>query len=763
MSFRERSFEILHRLRGWSRNLEKIRKVPEGDAVISAEFDPHDPGQPEKEDRLRTLGTFGGVFTPSFLTIIGVIMYLRFGWIVGNAGLYKTLLIVFLANTITFITALSVSSIGSNERMETGGAYFMINRVLGFLPGGAVGIPLYLSQALSIALYILGFAESLANVVPSWNIQVIALVTLGVLSLLALIGAAFMVRIQYIILGLIFLSFISIAAGFRPAFANLEPSYLKGVSFWGVFAVFFPAVTGILSGVSMSGDLKDPGKSIPRGTLAAVTVGFIVYLLVPVMLAFSVARDDLFASSSLVSASRWPLLVTLGVFGATLSSAIGVLLAAPRTMQALGSDGALPRIFSSGLGKTREPILGLFVSVSIALGAIVMGNLNAVAEVLTMFFLTTYGVLNLAAGMEKLVDNPSFRPSISIPWWISFLGAAGCFGVMFLINTPATLIALALVLLVFFLLGIRARNLDPGSPGIWEGFWTGLFFTVSRKLAKARSRSGKNWRPLIQVFAAEIASHAEKISLAALLTRHSGALAIYAVRNPHSSQSREELEHELASFSGTLHHRNIFTTMVETGNLFDGILIASQAAAFAGGAYNTVMLGFPSGTKQDRDYAGLLMGLSSLDKNILLFKRGTIPWHSSSDPIIVWWGGQEQNVRLMLFLAHLVQRNSAQHKRIRLGTIVSSEEDMSAAEARLASTLQELRMQGEIFIVSNPEKRQLCDVIEENSRESSLVLLGMAKPREETLGTYLPGLRTIAGNLQNLLFVLSNIPEQEYE
>ncbi|WP_319477694.1 amino acid permease [Marispirochaeta aestuarii] len=762
MGLRERGFELLQHIKGWSRKLDKNRRPLDGSTVITAEFDPHDTGQSE-EARLRTLGTFGGVFTPSFLTIIGVIMYLRFGWIVGNAGLFGTLAIVFLANTITFITALSVSSIGSNERMETGGAYFMINRVLGFLPGGAVGIPLYLSQALSIALYIIGFSESLANVVPAWDIRIIALATLGLLSLLALIGAAFMVRIQYIILSLIILSFVSIAAGFRPAFANIEPSYLEGVSFWGVFAVFFPAVTGILSGVSMSGDLKNPGKSIPRGTLAAVAVGFIVYLLVPVMLAFSVARDDLFASSSLVAASRWPLLVTLGVFGATLSSAIGVLLAAPRTMQALGSDGALPRIFGSGVGKTREPILGLSVSVLIALGAIVMGNLNAVAEVLTMFFLTTYGVLNLAAGMEKLVGNPSFRPSISIPWWISFMGAAGCFGVMFLINTPATLIALALVVLVFFLLSIRARNLDPGSPGIWEGFWTGLFFIVSRKLAKTRSRSGKNWRPLIQIFAAEIASHAEIISLAALFTRHSGALAIYAVRDPASPQSRDEMQHELDSFNETLHHRNIFTTMVETGNLFDGILISSQSAAFAGGVYNTVMLGFPSGTKQDRDYAGLLMGLSSLDKNILLFKRGTISWHFSSDPVIVWWGGQEQNVRLMLFLAHLVQRNSPQHNRIRLGTIVSNEEDVPAAEARLASTLQELRMQGEIFIVPNPEKRQLCDVIEENSRESSLVLLGMAKPREETLGSYLPGLRTIAGDLQNLLFVLSNIPEQEYE
>ncbi|WP_319562111.1 amino acid permease [Marispirochaeta sp.] len=733
MGLREQGMQVLRQLKSWSRKMEKNRGSVDGRTIVNAEFDPAASEQSPEETRLRTLGTFGGVFTPSFLTIIGVIMYLRFGWIVGNAGLYRTLTIVVLANIITFITALSVSSIGSNERMETGGAYFMINRVLGFLPGGAVGIPLYLSQALSIALYIIGFSESLANVVPSWDIRIIALITLAILTLLALIGASFMVRIQYVILTFILLSFVSITAGFRPKFSNLKPSYLEGVNFWGVFAVFFPAVTGILSGVSMSGDLKNPAKSIPRGTLAAVVAGFIVYLLVPVMLAFSVARDNLFASSSLVQASRWPIFVTFGVFGATLSSAIGVLLAAPRTMQALGKDGALPRIFGSGVGKTKEPILGMFFSVLIAVAAILLGNLNAVAEVLTMFFLTTYGVLNLAAGMEKLVSNPSFRPSISIPWWISFAGATACFGVMFLINTIATLIALALVVLVFFLLSIRARNLDPGSPGIWEGFWTGLFFAVSRRLTKARSRSGKNWRPLIQVFAAEIANHAEKITLAALFTRHSGALAIYAVHDPASSQSREELLHELSLFSETLHHRNIFTTLVETGNLFDGILIASQAAAFAGGAYNSVMIGFPSGTKQDKEYARMLMGLSALDKNIMLFKRGTVPSHFSSSPVIVWWGGQEQNVRLMLFLAHLIQRNSPYHNRIRLGTIVPNIADIPAAELKLESTLQELRMQGEIFIVPNPEKQQLCTVIEEHSKESSLVLLEWPSLRKRPL------------------------------
>jgi solute carrier family 12 sodium/potassium/chloride transporter 2 len=177
-------------------------------------------------------------------------MYLRFSWVVANAGLWHTILIVVLANVITFITALSVSSIASNERMETGGAYFMVSRVLGYQAGGGIGIPLYLSQALSIALYIIGFAESLNNLLPALPIRAISLVSLAVLTGLSLLGAGVMVKVQYVIFGFIALSFVSIALGFSPGRSQpvLLPAYAAGESFWDIFKVFFPAVTGILAG-----------------------------------------------------------------------------------------------------------------------------------------------------------------------------------------------------------------------------------------------------------------------------------------------------------------------------------------------------------------------------------------------------------------------------------------------------------------------------------------------------------------------------------
>ncbi|NES92140.1 MAG: Na-K-Cl cotransporter, partial [Okeania sp. SIO2B9] len=115
------------------------------------------------------LGTFGGVYTPSILTILGVIMYLRFGWVVGNVGLLGTLLIVTLSTAITFLTSLSVSAIATDRIVKGGGAYYMISRSLGIETGGAVGIPLYFAQALSVALYTIGFAESLVDAFGGLN------------------------------------------------------------------------------------------------------------------------------------------------------------------------------------------------------------------------------------------------------------------------------------------------------------------------------------------------------------------------------------------------------------------------------------------------------------------------------------------------------------------------------------------------------------------------------------------------------------------
>ncbi|MGL5196299.1 MAG: Na-K-Cl cotransporter, partial [Chroococcales cyanobacterium] len=215
------------------------------------------------------LGTFGGVYTPSILTILGVIMYLRFGWVVGNVGLIGTLIIVTLATSITFFTGLSISAIATDRVVRVGGAYYMISRSLGIETGGAVGIPLYFAQGLSVALYTIGFAESVVEAFPEYRTlqRAIALITTLAVALLAMKSARTAIRAQYFIMAAIVLSLLSFAFG-----SSVDPNTTiemwgakpeNSEPFWVVFAVFFPAVTGIMAGVGMSGDLRDPSRSIP--------------------------------------------------------------------------------------------------------------------------------------------------------------------------------------------------------------------------------------------------------------------------------------------------------------------------------------------------------------------------------------------------------------------------------------------------------------------------------------------------------------------
>ena len=280
------------------------------------------------------LGTFGGVFTPSILTILGVIMYLRFGWVVGNAGLIGTLIIVTISTAITFLTALSVCAIATDRVVRAGGAYYMISRSLGIETGGAVGISLYFAQAVSVALYTLGFAESVVNAqinifgfsfnFQDWGLNqtYVALIITVFVGILAITSADLAIKAQYFIMAAIALSLVAFAfgtplPGVEPQWLNAPPS--TALPFWTVFAVFFPAVTGIMAGVNMSGDLKDPIKSLPTGTLAAVGTGYAIYMILPIFMAMradsaSLINEDIFVMQE-TALKGFGFTMLLGVWG----------------------------------------------------------------------------------------------------------------------------------------------------------------------------------------------------------------------------------------------------------------------------------------------------------------------------------------------------------------------------------------------------------------------------------------------------------------
>ncbi|HEX5051767.1 MAG TPA: amino acid permease, partial [Planctomycetota bacterium] len=352
-------------------------------------------------------GTFGGVFTPCVLTILGAIMFLRFGYVVGQAGILYGLLIVAASNLITALTSLSLSAIATNTRVKGGGAYYLISRSLGVEFGGAIGVVFYLAQAISVAMYVIGFTEALVATFPALTAGFTAAATaVNVFTFLCVyIGAGWTIKVQYLILCIMGAALVSFYTGaisdFDPALfeANLRPHFAEGESIFTMGALFFPAVTGIMAGANMSGDLANPSRSIPRGTLAAVLVTGAIYLSQAVLLGTARPANELVGDNLIIKQiAVWPLLITAGVFAATLSSALGSMMGAPRILQAFARDEVFGwmRSFGVGSGASREPRRATVLTFVISQACIVLGDLNAIAPIITMFFMITYGLLNLA-------------------------------------------------------------------------------------------------------------------------------------------------------------------------------------------------------------------------------------------------------------------------------------------------------------------------------------------------------------------------------
>lgn len=214
------------------------------------------------------LGTFAGVFTPSILTILGIILFLRLGYVVGSAGLMYALLIISIANVISILTSFSLAAIATNLKVKGGGDYYLISRTLGLEYGGALGLVLFLAQSVSIAFYCIGFGEAVSAFFPlSPDIlsQIIAAIAVCLLFVLAWMGSDLATKFQYLVMGFLIMALISFYIG---GWMHWDGDLLlqnwnrpqDGPAFWLIFAIFFPAVTGFTQGVSMSGDLKNAGK-----------------------------------------------------------------------------------------------------------------------------------------------------------------------------------------------------------------------------------------------------------------------------------------------------------------------------------------------------------------------------------------------------------------------------------------------------------------------------------------------------------------------
>ena len=538
---------------------------------------PHPAAAPEPSPTARKLGTFAGVFTPTLLTILGVILYLRLGWVVGQAGLVGAWAVIGLSVAITFLTGLSLSSIATNTRLAAGGAYGIVSRSLGLEVGGSVGLPLYLSQALVVAMYVFGFREGWLWIFPDHPPLGVDLAVFAVVFGLAWLSASVAFRVQYVVMAIIGLSLVAVLAG-GAGEPVLEPRWVgrfESVGFWGVFGVFFPAATGVLAGANMSGELDRPRRAIPVGTLAALGLSAAVYLGVATWAALRIPPDELVGNyTAIIDHAAWRPIVLAGLLGATFSSAVTSMVGAPRILQAMGHNRVLPG--SAWLARASpdgEPRRALLLTGAVALLGLLLRDLNTIAPLVTLFFLLTYGVVNLVVVLEGGLGRTSFRPTLRLPPVLPILGVVGC-GVGMVVVQPV-LSLLAVLVVAALHAGLTRRGLVGDRGDMRSGLFVSLAEWAARRANRLQGEHPRAWRPHMLVPTRRASSLEPALPLLIDLTAPEGSLQLFGV----ADHDADHLDTALHSARDAAQARSVFATAtaVQTPDFLTGVTTGLQA------------------------------------------------------------------------------------------------------------------------------------------------------------------------------------------
>lgn len=713
------------------------------------------------ENSSARFGTFAGVFVPNILTILGIILFLRLGEVAANGGLWNALAIVLLANAISFMTGLSLSAVATNMTVRAGGNYYIISRSLGLEIGGAIGIPLFLSQAISVAFYIIGFTEALNAIefFQQFNPHLISSLVLLAFVFIAYIGADFALKIQYVILAILIASLLSFFVGAVGAIGQVEPmltsNFQPDSNFWIMFALFFPAVTGIEVGTSLSGDLKNPSFSIPVGTIASIIFTTIIYVLVVVLFILTIPVDALLNDNlAMQRVAIIPELILAGVWASTLSSALGSVLSAPRTLQAIAHDRVVPHFLANQMGSKTEPRMAVIITGIIALLVIWAGDLNAVAPVIAMFFLNTYGMVNLTAGIEKLVGNPSFRPRFNVPWQLSILGALGCYSAMVLINPIATVIAIIISYGFFF--ALQEREMVRAWGDVRSGIWFALARWALINLEE-QEWSVKNWRPNIIVFTGQPHNRQQLVEVARWLSLGRGIVTFFQliVGDTHELASKPLREKARERIKDYIRKEDMqaFAEVEIVPSFPAGALMLVQAHGIGGVVANSVLMGWSRTQEGRSQQMKLMVDFVQLKKSVLFLAYNDEKGFGDKSLIHVWWQGRGGNEDLMLLLVYFIsQHNSWRDTTLKLMRVINNEDGIADTKAHMESILKDVRMDAEAVVLVREPDTPFADVIKQHS-EASLTVLGMAVPQDDQLEAYSNRLNSLVSGIGTVLLV----------
>lgn len=655
---------------------------------------------------------------------------MRLGWVVGNAGLIGAIVIIVIAHVIAVTTGLSVSSVATDKKIGAGGIYYVLSRSMGVPIGGSIGIALYVGTAFSIALYLIGFSESFNayfDLGMSVNdFRLTATIALIALTALALISTSFALKAQFFILAAIIVSLVSIFLGsneFAPETVVLF-STEGSVSLEIVFAIFFPAVTGFTAGIAMSGDLEDPKKSIPAGTLWAIGVGLIIYLGLAVFIAYNINTEVLKTEYNIfMKMALFAPAVVAGIWGATLSSALGGILGGPRILQAMSIDKVTPKIFGQGKGPNNEPVNALLMVFVIAEAGILIGELDVIARVVSMFYLTAYGFINISYFLESWA-NPDFRPTFKIKRWIGLLGFIACFGVMFKLDMIAMLCALAVIVSLYF--GLRRKEVQLQSSDVWQSVWENVV-NKGLKRIDAKVDGNYNWNPNIILFSGKSDHQSYLLELCKTVSGRTGIVTnfklILDIKNDKPLRKIEQ-----AIQDDTFKDLGIFARQIKVDNIYKGITNIASTYGFSGVEPNSIMMGWPKGLENSTEYAEMTETLLHLDYNLLYLDFDRKTKFGNYQTVDLWWRETDsKNAEMMLNIARFIIASPKWNKtNIRVLFVNNNNIDSALIHSKISKLVEDLRVNVEINIINNAvEQNPFYTIIEKESALTDLTLVGI--------------------------------------
>lgn len=618
------------------------------------------------------------VFMAAISTILGAIMFLRFGYAVGHVGLLGSIAIIVLGHMVTVPTALAISEIATNLKVEGGGEYFFISRSFGPRLGSAIGVSLYLSQAISVAFYLIAFAEAFRPLAPlleergiAFDPRYVSLPATGALLALMLTkGAELGVKVLYGVVAVLGVSLVLFFAGSpvegTPDSLDWSRSIGDSDPFFLVFAICFPAFTGMTAGVGLSGDLANPSRSIPLGTLTATGAGLVVYLAVVWKLAAS-APPEALAANPLIMAdiAVWAPAIYIGLGCATLSSAIGSVLIAPRTLQALAKDGAFPgrglnAMFARGVGAANEPRVATVFTGALAIVVVMAGDVDFVARLISMFFMVTYGALCLISFLEHFAASPSYRPTFRGRWYVGFMGAVMCGLMMFQMDPVYAVISIAAMVGFYGLTrytpaGIGDTDLADLLRGVMEQTTRWMHIQLQRLRRRA---GGRAWRPsIIAISDKTFDERSDALVLMSWICEKQG-FGTYLHRIHGELDADTYRESELVTqklVSMCEQYPGIYVDAMVSPSARSALAQCLQIPGVSGLQNNTVLFELPNEPDEIDAIVHDAVFAAATRKNLLLVRGGEARARRRQRSIHIWLTWHDTaNANLMLLLSYII-------------------------------------------------------------------------------------------------------------